>query len=474
MTNSGSQGERAKRRASLISVAVVLVLIVLKVSVGLFTGSLAIVAQAADSVLDLVAAVVAFFAVRAAAQPPDAEHPYGHGKVENLAALAEAFLLLVTCAWIIYEAIQRLLSPPVAIEAGLWGIAVMLLSIGASVWLSTYLMGVARQYRSQSLEGNALNFRADVLSSSVVLVGLGLASLSTRLGPEWAWLAKADAAAALVVALLVLRVSLGLGWRAMSELLDAAPSGLAERITIEAKAVPGVRDITAVRVRQAGSSTFVDMTVQVDRSVSLEEAHQVATAVEERIGALVGEGDVVVHVDPVRQPGESLLQTVSAIASQRGQRVHNLHAHEEQDHTFIDLHVEVPPELTLADAHEQVARLEAAVRRELPYIDDIHTHIEPMAVPSAPAALEPEEDERLRAKISAVLKEIPGLHGCHNLYLRPSPDGYDVVVHCLARSDLSVREAHRLSDQAEKHLHAQVPGIAQVLVHLEPEEESAR
>jgi len=474
MTNSGSRGEKAKRRASLISVAVVLVLIVLKVGVGIITGSLAILAQAADSVLDLIAAVVAFFAVRAAAQPPDAEHPYGHGKVENLAALAEALLLLVTCAWIIYEAIQRLLSPPVAIQAGLWGVSVMLLSIGASIWLSTYVMGVARRYRSQSLEGNALNFRADVLSSSVVLVGLGLASLSTRLGPEWAWLAKADAVAALVVALLVLHVSLGLGWRAISELLDAAPSGLAERITTEAKAVPGVRDITAVRVRQAGSATFVDMTVQVDRSVSLEEAHQVATAAEERIGALVGEGDVIVHVDPVRQAGESLLQTVNDMAAQRGLRVHNVHAHEEQDHTYIDLHVELPPELTLADAHEQVARLEAAVRKELPDIDDIHTHIEPMAVPAAPAALEPEEDERLRAKISAVLEEIPGLHGCHNLHLRPSPDGYDVVVHCLARPDLPVREAHRLSDQAEKHLHAQVPGIAQVLVHMEPEEEPAR
>jgi cation diffusion facilitator family transporter len=473
MMNANSQPEKAKRRASLISVAVVLALIVLKVAVGLLTGSLGILAQAADSVLDLVAAVVALLAVRAASQPPDARHPYGHGKVENLAGLIEALLLLITSAWIIFEAIQRLLAPPVAIQSGLWGVAVMVLSIVASVLLSSYLMGVARRYRSQSLEGNALNFRADVLSSSVVLLGLGLAWIGIRLGPEWSWLMKADALAGLVVALFVLRVSLGLGWRATNELLDAAPAGLADQIKAETVTMPGVQDISTVRVRQAGSATFVDLTIKVDRSASLEEAHQVATTVEQRIGALIDEGDVMVHVDPVRQASESLSQAIRAIAAQQGLRVHNVHAHEGYGQTFVDLHVEVPPDLTLADAHDLTARLEETVRRELPYVDDIHTHIEPMAVPAAGATLEPDEDAKLQAEISAILEEIPGLGGCHNLYLRHGPDGYDVVVHCLARPDLPIQEAHRLSDQAEKRLHAEVPGIAQVLIHMEPEEDEA-
>jgi divalent metal cation (Fe/Co/Zn/Cd) transporter len=304
----------------------------------------------------------------------------------------------------------------------------------------------------------------------VVLLGLGLASLSNLLGPEWAWLTKADAVAALVVGLFVLRVSLQLGWQAIRELLDAAPSGLTERITAEAKAVPGVRNISTVRVRQAGSATFVDLSVDVDRSASLEEAHQVATAVEQQVGALVAEGDVVVHVDPVRHANESLSETVSAMAAQRGLRVHNVHAHKGRNGTYIDLHVEVPPQLTLAEAHEQVAQLEAAIHEELPHADDIHTHIEPMTHPIAPATLAPGEDERLRGEISAVLEKIPGLRGCRKLHLRPGPDGYDVVVHCLARPDLPIEEAHRLSDQVQKQLQAQVPGISQVLVHMEPDE----
>ena len=139
-----------------------LLLIILKVSVSLLTGSLGILAQAADSVLDMAAAVLAFFAVRVADQPPDAEHPYGHGKVENLAALAEVVLLLITCGWIVYEALHRLFFQPVAIEAGLWGIGVMLLSIGASIWLSTYLMRVARRYQSQKRQAKKPDGQARV------------------------------------------------------------------------------------------------------------------------------------------------------------------------------------------------------------------------------------------------------------------------------------------------------------------------
>ena len=142
--------ETEKRRASLISLLVVVFLLGLKVAVALLTGSLGILAQVADSLLDLVATVLAYFAVRVAEQPPDSEHPYGHGKVENLAGLAEALLLLATCGWIVYEAIQRLFFHPVPIEAGAWGIAVMVLSIVVSIWLSTYLLRVARRQRSQA------------------------------------------------------------------------------------------------------------------------------------------------------------------------------------------------------------------------------------------------------------------------------------------------------------------------------------
>lgn len=228
-----------------------------------------------------------------------------------------------------------------------------------------------------------------------------------------------------------------------------------------------------MRVREAGASVFVDLTVNVDRSASLEEAHQIATVVDDHVSTLLQRGDVVVHVDPVPRSGESLPQTVSAIAARFGLRTHDVHAHEVRGRYFVDLHVEVPVELTLGQAHDQVSHVELAVRDELPQVRGIHSHIEPFAAPVAPVvALSSEEEKELRAQIAAVTKEIPGLRGCSRLHIRPGPDGYDIALHCLADPDLPVAEAHRLADDVEIKLQITIRGVSRVLVHVEPEGES--
>ncbi len=467
-----ANAEKEKRNAALGSVFAAVFLTGLKLVVGLLTGSLGILAEAAHSGLDLVAALVTFFAVRISERPPDERHPYGYGRVENLSALIETLLLLITCVWIIYEAIQRLFFKPVEIEASIWALVVMGGSIVILIVQTRILTRAARKHHSQALEADALHFSTDIWSSSVVIVGLGLVWLSGRLGPEWAWLDKADAVAALVVAVIVVYVSMQLGKRAVLVLLDAAPPGLAERIAAEASQMPGVQSVGPLRVRQAGASTFVDLTVHVDRSASLEEAHQIAEAVDDYVSKLVLRGDVIVHVDPVRRPGENLYQTFSAIAARFGLRVHYVHAHEVRGRYFVDLHVEVPADLTLGQAHDRVGLLELAVRDEMPQVRDIHSHIEPIVTPVTPAAgLSSEEEDRIRAQIGAVVEEVPGLHGCNRLHIRGSPDGYDLVLHCLADPDLLIREAHRLADQVEKLLHVRIPGIKRVLVHVEPEGE---
>ncbi len=467
---SHTNGEKEKRAAALSSVAAAVLLTGLKLAVGLLTGSLGILAEAAHSSLDLVAALVTFFAVRLSDRPPDERHLYGHGKIENMSALVETLLLLVTCVWIIYEAVQRLFFKSVEIEASLWAFGVMAVSIIVDTSRSRILHRAARKYNSQALEADALHFSTDIWSSSVVIVGLGLVWLSERLGPEWGWLARGDAVAALLVAIIVVFVSLQLGRRSVAVLLDAAPPGLAERLAAEAGRVPGVEMVGPVRVRQVGGSTFVDLTVDVDRSASLEEAHQIATAVDQQLGSLVHGGDIVVHVDPVRRRGESLSQSIGAIAGRLGLRTHNVHAHEVRGRYFVDLHVEVPANLTLSQAHDRVSKMEQAVRGELPQVRDIHSHIEPFATPAAPMGdLEAGEKARLRAEIMDVAREIAGLSGCSQLHIRSSPDGYDVVFNCLADPRLPVAEAHRLADEVEKRLRARVPGISQVLVHLEPE-----
>jgi cation diffusion facilitator family transporter len=469
---SEAQAEREKRNAAFSSVVAAVFLTTLKLLVGLMTGSLGILAEAAHSGLDLVAALVTFFAVRIADRPPDERYRYGYGKVENLSALIETLLLLITCVWIIYEAIQRLFFKSVEIEASIWAFGVMAISIAVDVSRSRVLYRAARKHNSQALEADALHFSTDIWSSAVVIVGLGLVWLSQRLGPEWSWLVKADAVAALVVAVIVVYVSLQLGKRAVVVLLDVAPAGLADRIAAEADQVPGVQSVGPVRLRQAGASVFIDLVVNVDRSASLEEAHRIADTVEERISKITPRGDVVIHVDPVQRAGESLSQTVNAVAARFGLRTHNVHAHEVGGRYFLDLHVEVPPDLTLGQARDRVSRLDSAVRQELPQVRDIHSHIEPTAAPMAPVApLNQEEEERLRAEIMAVAQASPGLNDCTRIHIRPEPDGYDLVLHCLADPDLSVAEVHRLADELETRIQTEIPDVRQVLTHVATEGE---
>ena len=464
--------EKEKRYAASSSVIAAVGLTSMKLVVGLLTGSLGILAEAAHSALDLVAALVTWFAVRISGRPPDEQHLYGWGKVENLSALIETLLLLITCVWIIYEAIQRLFFKTVEVEVNFWAFAVMAISIVVDITRSRILYRAARKHNSQALEADALHFSTDIWSSSVVILGLALVWIGQRLGPSWDWLVQADAVAALGVACIVVYVSLQLGRRTIAALMDEAPPGLAQRIAEEAVRVTGVQTAGPVRLRQAGPNSFADLIIKVDRSSSLEEAHEIAATVERQIETLIPRVDVVVHVDPVRRTGESLTQTVSAIAARLGLRTHYVHAHDVRGRYFVDLHVEVPADMSLGEAHDQVSRLELAVRDELPNVRDIHSHIEPIAAPVAPVAeLGPDAEERLRAQVMAVTAEIDGLRGCNRIHIRPGSDGYDLALHCLADPDMPISEAHRLADQVEKRLELEVPGISRVLVHIEPEGE---
>ncbi|MBN1317828.1 MAG: cation diffusion facilitator family transporter [Anaerolineales bacterium] len=467
-TDQISEAEKEKKNAALSSVVAAVFLTVLKIVIGILTGSLGILAEAAHSGLDLIAALVTFFAVRISDQPPDKKHLYGHGKVENLSALVETLLLLLTCIWIIYEAIQRLFFETVEIEVSIWAFGVMGVSIIIDITRSRILYKAARKHNSQALEADALHFSTDIWSSSVVIVGLGLVWLSERLGSEWIWLEKGDAVAALVVAMIVVYVSVQLGKRAISVLLDTAPPGLVEEIIKQASGMSGVQAVKRVRARQAGASVFVDLTIDADRSASLEEAHQIATAVGDRIGNLIGVGDVVVHVDPVQKPDENLAQTVSAIAARWGLRTHNVHAHVVRDQYAVDLHIEVPSNLTLEKAHQQVTLFEKAVRQELPGIWDIHSHIEPVeALVADELTLESDKKQEIQNKVDAFFKESETWK-MKRLLIRPDRHSYELVLHVWADPDLDIVEAHDMADTLERQLLTRIPGISSVLVHVEP------
>ena len=296
--------EQEKKGAALNSVLAAVFLTGLKVVVGISSGSLGILAEAAHSGLDLVAALVTYFAVSVSSKPADAQHPYGHGKIENLSALFEAILLLATCAWIIREAVHRLAAGKVDVDASIWAFGVMAISIVVDISRSRMLLRMANKHKSQALEADALHFSTDIWSSVVVLIGLvgvKLAESFSGLG----FLAKADSIAALAVAVIVIWVSGRLGFRTIDELIDSAPEDLIGKIKQIAESVENVKGCHAVRVRCSGPKTFIDAHIELEGSLSLSAAHHLTDLVEEAIRKEIADADITVHAEPIEQPPPS-------------------------------------------------------------------------------------------------------------------------------------------------------------------------
>lgn len=298
MAVHSEEAQREKNNAALTSVVAAVGLTSLKIVVGLLTNSLGILAEAAHSALDLVAALVTLFAVRFSSKPADQEHTYGHGKIENLSALFETLLLLATCVWIIYEAFQRLfVNPGTEVDPSIWAFIVMGISILVDAGRSRVLSRTAKKYNSQALEADALHFSTDIWSSSVVIFGL-LCVLLSSLVPGLAFLKHADAVAALGVACIVIYVSVKLGIRTIYGLLDTAPKGLAEKIQATLETVPGVENCHHVRLRGSGAHLFVDVHVLVNGDLPTRETHALTELLEQKIDELSPGADVTIHVEP--------------------------------------------------------------------------------------------------------------------------------------------------------------------------------
>ena len=462
-----------KKRAAANSVLAALGLTGMKLVVGLISGSLGILAEAAHSGLDLVAALVTLIAVSISDRPADESHPYGHGKIENFSALIETVLLFITCAWIIYEAVRRIFFYNVPVDPSVWTFLVVIISIAIDVSRSKMLYRAAKKHRSQALEADALHFSTDVWSSAVVLVGLALVLFGRTFLPGHAGvLNRADAVAALGVAFIVLFVSYRLGKRTIDVLLDSAPKGLKEKIALAADEVEGVISAGKVRLRQSGARTFVDMTIEVDRNLSLERTHAIAEDVEVRIQSLVPDADVVIHTDPREAERETMARRIRAIAERNQIPVHNISVHEDHGEIHVDLHLEVDDHLLLHQAHDLASHIEQDLRAGLPALKRVNTHIESRGTGIGSGRDVTAEEGPLVERVRRITDSVAGRACCHNILVRRQGERLAVSLHCGFERDLPVIDAHKLSTRIEEALKMEIPEIEQVLVHTEPEAQS--
>ena len=463
------QATAEKRSVAASSVLAAILLTGMKLAVGLATGSLGILSEAAHSGLDLVAAVVTLFAVRVSGRPADREHTYGHGKIENLSALFETALLLATCAWIIVEAVQRLFIKTVHVEATTWAFAIMVISIVIDFSRSRALARVAKKYNSQALEADALHFSTDIWSSGVVILGLVGVRLSSRPGLEW--LLKADALAALGVAGIVVWITYRMGRKTIGALLDEVPPGLRDDLA-QALRIPGVKEVVRVRVRRSGPEAFADVTLTVDRGTSVERAHQVATEAEAVARQLLPGADVVVQVEPADTPsdnaGEAAPAVVHAIASRMGLRAHDIKVEQVLGERSLELHLEVEDSLSVAAAHDQATAFEKALREAFPGIGQVVTHIEPAGSALAAHRARAEDEMMVLEVLHRLTREDDLNCHPHNVTVRWSEGGLAVSFHCAVGADTAITAAHELTERVERALRAKLPNLGRVVIHVEP------
>ncbi|MCX6169124.1 MAG: cation diffusion facilitator family transporter [Ignavibacteriales bacterium] len=287
--NSSTTASKEKKSIALTSVIAAVFLTGFKLIIGFLTGSLGILSEALHSALDLVAAVITFFAVKFSDTPPDEDHNFGHGKIENYSALVETLLLVITCVWIIYEAVRRLVSHDVKIEVTIWSFLVIVTSIVIDFSRSRALYRVAKKHDSQALEADALHFSTDIWSSSVVLIGLIGVSFNFQ---------YADPIAALIVAIIVLSVSYRLGKRSFDALVDRAPKGLHERVEEIVKEILEVKQFHDLKVRESGPNKFVELNIHVDQNMTINQAHEISHRVEEAISNKIKNVKVMIHAEP--------------------------------------------------------------------------------------------------------------------------------------------------------------------------------
>jgi len=451
----------AKEKAALGSIAASAGLTAAKAVIGLLTGSLAILSEAGHSLLDLSATMMTYFAVRISGKPADAEHQYGHGKMESVTALAETALLFLLTGVVIFEAVRRLVGAGThAVDASAAAFIIVAGSIVVDFFRARTLGRVAEATSSEALEADALHFASDMWSSVAVLLGL----CGVALGYPWA-----DAAAAIVVAVFICIAGYRLGRRTIDTLTDAAPSGVSERVAAIARQVPGVVAVERVRARPAGAVLFVELGVGVSRTLPLDRVTTIKNRLSHAIRTEMPAAEVTITTEPRALDDETVRERVMVIARDLGLAIHHVAVQTISGQLSVSADLEVEGTQPLSAAHDVASRLEEAVREELGPSVEVETHIEPLAADVlAGRDASPARIGEVREALAALAAALADLAEVHDVRVRETADGEIVNFHCRVDPALSVSAVHDMVDALERRLRRRFPTIQRVIGHAEP------
>jgi cation diffusion facilitator family transporter len=444
-----------QRRSALVSVAAAAFLVVLKLSVGLATHSLGLVSEAAHSGTDLVAALLTFFAIRVSARPADITHQFGHGKAEHLSALAEAAFLVAVSLFISYRALERLGGASTNHVSVTWyALVVVCVVLLVDLTRTSVSFRTARRYESAALASNALHFASDFLGSAAVLIGL----VAARQGyPE------GDAIAALFVGVLVLLGAARLIKVNVDVLMDRTPAEAEAAAIAAIGAMRPAVELRRLRMRQAGGRQFADVVIGVPPGAAVGQGHAAADAVEAAVEQALPNADVVVHVEPIEDTTLRERVHAAAVAVPRVREVHNIALVDVDGRTEVSLHVKLPGELSLDEAHNVAERLERAIRDAVPEVSGVQTHLEPLTEERAGAEVEADG----AALVTRIVRESTGRDPRELRFLRTEA-GLVAFLTLGLDGGSSLGDAHAEASRIEERIRRERPDIADVIVHTEP------
>lgn len=434
-------------------------LIGLKLGTGLATHSLGLLSEAAHSGTDLVAALLTFFAVGVAARPADVGHQYGHGKAEHLSALGEGAILVVASALIIWRAIARLGGAHHHVDASWYAFLVIGIVIALDVGRTTASWRAARQYRSAALASNALHFATDLGGSIAVLVGL----LFVRSGHT-----KADSIAALIVAGMVLVAAVRLMRGNVDVLMDRVPADAEQAARAAIAHIEPPVELRRLRMRQAGGRVFADVVIGVSYDAAVEQGHAAADAVERALDSALPQADVVVHVEP--QESEAAIRERANAAALRVpsvREVHNVSVVAVDGGYELSLHLKLPGDVSLDEAHDVAEHVEREIRRAAPEVKSVQTHLEPLTDETAgthPAAADVAGD---RETVTRIVRGALGAEP-EDLRFVNTDDGLVAYLTVRLGGDSALADAHARASEIEEAIRRERPEITDVVVHTEP------
>lgn len=447
-----------QRRTALVSVGAAVALIALKLGAGLPSHSLGLVSEAAHSGTDLIAALLTFFAVGVAVRPADVAHQYGHGKAEHLGALAEAGILCLASAFIAWRAITHLVgSRDTSVEATWYALAVIVVVILIDLSRTVVSWRASRRYRSAALGANALHFGSDLAGSGAVLFGLLLVSAGYK---------RADSAAALFVSVLVLLAAARLIKRNVDVLMDRVPADAEAAARAAIAGIQPAVTLGRLRMRQAGGSQFADVVIRVPPGAAVGQGHAAADRVEAALHSALPGSDVVVHVEP--QEDEAAIRDrahAAALGVPQVREVHNVEVLQVGDNTEVSLHLKLPGETSLEDAHEVANQVEHAIARAVPEVHAVQIHLEPLAEAGEGRRLD--DDSLQRDVVARIVRDITGEEPRALRFLN-TPNGLVAHLTLGLEGGSRLADAHARASEIEERIRRAEPEICDVVVHTEP------